>query len=253
MDTSAVQGTHAHSPVGVMGTSLGILGGAALIGFFIPAYYDWSGADQSRPSPWIPAAIGTLFAFSLLVSLGLLWGHSKGLVWLSASEQRLRLKRPWDGFTMACVALVIAVALAALKLASFAVIWSFIALLCVLAWCVYHAWLYPRLRWPMLALVFGCGLSFLWILVGKYSQDGNPGVLLFLPGAPMLLPAGYTGMLLGVNLHEVVWLANIYMALVYALGVGLMHIGQKRAIAFTLFMIVISIASSFGFHAMIRA
>ena len=38
-----------------------LIGVSLVVGRLIPAFYDWTGSDQSRPSPWIfPTAVGLL-------------------------------------------------------------------------------------------------------------------------------------------------------------------------------------------------
>lgn len=248
MDTPHAQLIHMQPKRGTMGISLAIICAASVIGFFVPAYYDWTGADQSRPSLWIPIAMGAFFGLAILCSTFLAWTHLRG-----ENHRVVALKRPWDGLCIAAIALAVSIALSFINQNQAAVILSFIAIAIVLGWDIYHAWLYPRLRWPMLALILGCWMPFLWVLIGKYSQVNTPEVFLFVAGAPMFLPAGYTGMLMGRNLNELVWLSNMYMALVLGGGAGLMHIGENRALAFTLFVIAVSFASSLGFHSMIRA
>lgn len=94
---------------------------------------------------------------------------------------------------------------------------------------------------------------FLWLFVGKYTQFKTPEIFLMLAGVPMLLPAGYLSMLLAWNWHEWMWMGNGLMSMAIGVGIVLMQRGEKRVLAYTLFLCVVSVASSMGLHALIRA
>jgi hypothetical protein len=60
-------------------------------------------------------------------------------------------------------------------------------------------------------------------------------------------------MVLGVHLQELMWLGNSLTMIAIAIGIALMHLGEKRALAYTLSLLVVSAAGSMAFHSLIRA
>lgn len=221
---------------------------ACVIGFFLPAYYDWSGADQSRPSPWIPFAFAVLGIVVALVGLILGLRH---FYWRIPSAAAI--KNGWYPLVFAVGVLGVLSAIHAIGLQMLGLVLSFVALGVVVVWGGYQAYLHVRLRWALAALLFSCYGPLLWIVVGKHSQNSIPQALLFLFGAPMLMPAGLLGMVLGVHLQELMWLGNSLTMIVIAIGIALMHLGEKRAFVYTLSMLVVSAAGSMAFHSLIRA
>lgn len=231
---------------------------ACVIGIFLPAYYDWSGADQSRPSPWIPfafAVLGVVVALSYLV-LGLLHFY-----WRIPSAAAI--KNGWYPLVFAVGVVGVLSALQANTIQSGAIqssglrtlvlILSFIAWGVVVIWGCYQAYQHARLRWALAALLVSCYGPLLWIFVGKYSQYTSLLAIPFLVGAPLLVPTGFLGMVLGVNLQELMWLANGLTTIAIAVGLAFMHLGEKRALGYTLLLLVISAAGSMAFHSLIRA
>jgi hypothetical protein len=226
---------------------------ACFIGFFLPAYYDWSGADQSRPSPWIPfafAVLGVGVALSCVV-LGL-----RHFYWRIPSAAAIK-----DGwyplvFAVGVVGVLSALQASAIQnsgLRKLVLILSFIAWGIVVVWGCYQAYQHARLRWALAALLVSCYGPFLWIVVGKYSQYTSLQAVPFLVGAPLLVPTGFLGMVIGVNLQELMWLANGLTTIAIAVGLAFMHLGEKRALGYTLLLLVISAAGSMAFHSLMRA
>lgn len=236
-----------------LAVSLVVCLSASVIGIFLPAYYDWSGADQSRPSPWIPfafAVLGVVVALSCLV-LGL-----RHFYWRIPSAAAI--KNGWYPlvFAVGVVGVLSALQANAIQssgLRTLVLILSFIAWGVVVIWGCYQAYQHARLRWALAALLVSCYGPLLWIVVGKYSQYTSLLAIPFLVGAPLLVPTGFLGMVLGVNLQELMWLANGLTTIAIAVGLAFMHLGEKRALGYTLLLLVISAAGSMAFHSLIRA
>lgn len=248
MDSMLVSADALKLKWGSLAASLEVSLVACVIGFFLPAYYDWSGADQSRPSPWIPFAFAVLGIVVTLVGLILGLRH---FYWRIPSAAGI--KHGGYPLLFAVCTLGVLTAIHATGLRTVVLILSFVALAVVVAWGCCQAYQHVRLRWALATLLFSCYGPLLWIVVGKHSQNSMPQASLFLLGAPMLMPAGLLGMVLGVHLQELMWLGNSLTMIAIAIGIALMHLGEKRALAYTLSLLVVSAAGSMAFHSLIRA
>lgn len=241
------------SKAAALAVCFGVSLSACFIGFFLPAYYDWSGADQSRPSPWIPFAFAVLGIVVALISLNLGLRHFYWRIPSSAA-----IKDGWYPlvFAVGFVGVLSAIQASAMEtsgLHTLVLILSFVALGVVVLWGCYQAYQHARLRCALAALLVSCYGPLLWIVIGKYSQYAYPQAILFMVGAPMLVPTGFLGMVIGVNLQELMWMANGLTAIAIAVGLAFMHLGEKRALVYTLLLLIVSAASSMAFHSLIRA
>ena len=72
-------------------------------------------------------------------------------------------------------------------------------------------------------------------------------------GFPMIFPAGWFGYIFGARIDGFMWLANCLIAIVIATGLGLMHAGEKRTFAYSLFVVVIAAMGSMALHSALRA
>lgn len=232
---------------GATATSIETIVVACAIGLALPAYYDWSGADQSRPSPWIPLAGAVLALLATLIAACLGVRH---YYWHVPSAARIQ--NGWYPLIIAVGSLPLLAGLQTIGGGAVGGILSFVVLAVVIGLSLYQAYRFARVRWPLAALIAASYGPFLWLFFGKYT-GASPEAFLFVSGAPMLLPAGYTGMFLGMRLQELLWLDNGFTAIALAMGIALIHLGEKRALAYTLFMLVIAAAGSMAFHSMIRA
>jgi hypothetical protein len=221
-----------------------LLGGIS--GWFVPAFYDWTGADQSRPSPlmWqVPlgvAFVATLFCVSLP------WMPITG--WTQAT-----LKRPTQ-FTLRSV-LILTAAIAVLIAIGFRFP-SVVAGICfvsALAAALRSAILYRETRLPIAALLACMILPYVWVLGYGELHRLFPAILWMSAGMPGFFPAALILRLVGSNLNEGSWVAFIVSAAQILLGLWLIRSGPKRTIAYIHFVMLSSLMGSLLFHALVRA
>lgn len=220
-----------------------LIGGIS--GWLIPDFYDWTGADQSRPTPlmWqVPLGVALV---GLLVCAALPW-----LPVIGWSEELPRRRLQFQLPTLLLVTAAVAVAIAAGTKYPLAVANACCALAVLAA-----LWLALRQRprrLPIAALLGCLFMPFVWLLGHRDLTQFLP-VLLMLPGLPNILPAAFVGQLLGWNLHEGGWISSVITATQIAVGLGLIRLGTKRAVAYLLFSLLSSLMSSLILNALLRA
>jgi hypothetical protein len=218
---------------------------SATCGWLVPAFYDWTGADQSRPSPlmWqVPFAVTVV---AILFSVALPWVPLTG--W-AKTETRPRSQfnlRSLLIFT-AIVAVAIAVGMKApMVVASIGILLAFVA-------AVRSAILYPERRLPIAALFACLILPFDWILGYKELDNLLPSILWMSFGMPGFFSMAMLAGLFGLPAHESGWLAILITAAQITIGLWLIRVGSKSAIAFMLFVLLSSLMGSLIFNALVR-
>lgn len=119
-----------------------------------------------------------------------------------------------------------------------------------------YAWLvvrHPQLRWRAAALLSCMCLPFVWFI--GYGEIANiwRGLLAIAAGLPMLLPAAWLASWFGTNFHSEPWISILLTGLELLVGTWLISLGTKRAIAYLVFALLVSVFSSFGLHALVLA
>ncbi|MCC6510715.1 MAG: hypothetical protein IT423_16545 [Pirellulaceae bacterium] len=226
---------------------------SVLTGWFMPEFYDWTGADQSRDAPivrWIALA---MLCFDALAIGLLIWVHV-----VSTAPTRPKLTgyqvKLWH---IMVVTLIVAGMLAFGKQASkqtsdflaFAsAIPSVLVLLCGAWWVRQHA----SMRW-LLAGLLSCQLApFLWICRdGNFWQGGLIGISQIL-ALPTIMPSLLLGSLLRQHYDGLIWLGNLMSSCELAVGIWLISRGTKRALSYILVTLTLSIFGSFILHALVR-
>ncbi len=218
---------------------------SGISGWLIPAFYDWTGADQSRPSPlmWqVPLAVSV----AALLFCGLLpWTPVKG--WSEGTPRgSLQFKVRSLLVLTAVVAVTIAIGLkypigvanACFALAVAAALWS--------------ARLHREWRLPVAALLASLFMPFVWVL-GYGELNNLLSLLQTAAGLPNIFPTALIVNLLGWNLHEGGWISIVITAIQTMVGLWLIQVGTRRAIAYILFVLLSSLMSSLILNALVRA
>jgi hypothetical protein len=224
---------------------IGLILVGGICGWSIPEFYDWTGADQSRPAPlmWqVPLGVSLVGLF-LCVSLP--WIPVTG--WAEELPQRslqFQLK------TLLIVTGAVAVAIATgtqfpVAVANACVVLALLAAL----WLTLHQ---RQWRLPIVALLTCLFMPFIWLL-GYEELTNIRSILPMAAGLPNLLPAAFMGYLLGWNLHEGGWVSIVITAIQITVGLGLIRLGTKRTVAFLLVSLLSSLMSSLILNALVRA
>ncbi|PAY21447.1 hypothetical protein CKO51_01045 [Rhodopirellula sp. SM50] len=223
-----------------------LIAASLAVGWFIPSFYDWTGSDQSRPSPLIrPFAIGMLVSVSIF-SLALPWmpspspRHANG----PAAPPRFTIR------TVLIATAVVAVLLAAV--AKFPLVTSGGVYAIVWCWVVWSLMKCRQSRVPTAAVLACMYFPFVWIA----SRNGPSGILEALVGMALGLPAFFitliAGRLSGQHIQELTWLSMLFTAIELAIGLWVVRLGPKVTIAYCLWVLVISIFGSFVLNALVR-
>ncbi len=215
-------------------------------GWFIPEFYDWTGANQSRSAPvigWI--GLGILIADVLLFLL-LIGLHFSRRVQSQVATQRLRFS-VWH---ILVIMTLVAVFISTARLTSMQIA-CWLLQTTVLGGGIWLAVHYPRMRswiaWTAL-LQFA---PFLWLLrpMWIFSLGRNLIASPLLTGLPAFFPTIY--FVLG-NLESKMWMLILLTTIEFSIGLSLCYLGPKRALAGGIVLLTLSIFSSFVLNALVR-
>lgn len=212
----------------------------------IPAYYDWTGADQSRPAP---AASYT--ALGLILAATVAW---LTLPWLPAAAGFPRGRRAeslrFSTRSLLVVMSAVAIGTALLLKWPSLVGGTFCGL--TLCYAVWFGTTHDGKRLPAAAL-FGCMLlPFTWVATDDVLTTAQPEILRISLSLPALLPTAVLGSVAGQNLHDLEWLGMLLTGAELLVGIWVIRIGPKLTIAYLNLVLLLSTFGSFGLQALAR-
>lgn len=217
-------------------------------GWWMPDFYDWTGADQSRPAPivsWV--AIGMLL-FNILTIGVLGWAHITKKWPSRAPSGGMQFSILHIFFVMTVVAAFLALSRGASLEIAFYVLHGVVWITCIGISIRYR----PLRRW--LVLLFACqSAPYLWILKAGSAMPSVVGFLLLMTSLPAFLPSMVISALTGRHFEKLQWLATMLTMFELVIGVWLILLGTKRAIAYCLIVSTLSLFGSFLLHALMRA
>lgn len=225
-----------------------MIAASLLVGWFVPAFYDWTGADQSRPSPLVGRTALALTVGAVLLCVALPWlplaDESGRRRFDRAARIRFKLR------SMLAATAVVAVLIAALIKSPVVVS----GILCAIAFgLVIRFWILHRhYRWQSGALVACMCLPFTWLLADSELDDLLPTILWMAAGLPAFFPACFIGYLVGQNSHDVMWLSILLTGAEAVIGIWVIRLGPRRTIAYLTFVLLMSTFGSFGLNALVR-
>ncbi len=118
------------------------------------------------------------------------------------------------------------------------------ALLNAIQFAVRHA----ALRLPTATLLASMLLPFAWIISYGERERILPSLIGLAGCLPTLLPTAALSALLDQNFNQMYWLAMLLTAAELTIGVWLIQLGPKRAIAYSLLVLATSFFSSLAFY-----
>lgn len=218
-----------------------------LVGWNIPAFYEWTGSNQSRAAPLVGQTALGLTTSALIVWLALPWlpledpsgGSDRSPV------VRFRIR------TLLSMTAVLAVVIAALIKFPMWVSGG----LCAIACCyVVRFWiLNPHDRWQTAALLACMSFPFVWIIGYSELDDLLPEILWIASALPAFFPACLIAYLAGQNPNDMMWLAVLLTGVEIYIGVWMIRLGPRRALAYLVLVLLMSTFGSFGLNALVRA
>ena len=231
--------------------TLVLCAGACIAGWFMPEYFYWTGADQSRSAPVVGSHGVLLVVLSLVAMACILMWH-----WNSQGE----------GETLST-----SQALKQVNIRHLIVLTAMAA--CFIAFCLHEelrllaastalmpigvalwiAFTEPPLRGQILAMLV-CQFGPFWWLVRVFEELNGMDLssALMVPLLPAIVPAELLARLIDVSRSSLGATASMLITLQIAVGVWLIRGGRKRALAYSLFLTTCSIASSFVLNALFR-
>jgi hypothetical protein len=222
--------------------SLSFIATSALVGWFIPAFYEWTGSDQSRPSPLLGQ-----FAWAMTIGGSLI---CLSLPWLPIAKTAEKTDRPprirFRLRTLLLGMTVIGITLAALRIFPMVVSSG----LCALAfgYFVSFAYRFPQYRWPAAALVASMCLPYAWIIGYDELDRILPALLWMVAGFPAFLPTALLSRLVGQHFQYMGWLSVLLTAFELLFGIWMIRLGTRRTIAVLVVAMLTSTFGSFAFY-----
>ncbi|MCA9190331.1 MAG: hypothetical protein KDB03_01160 [Planctomycetales bacterium] len=225
--------------------SLSLLTGIA--GWFIPAIYDWSGSDQSRPSPVLWQGPLALACLVVLTCFALPWLPLTS--WTNPDNQHARGRFGLGNMLVVTsgVALLLGIG-ARLPTASMILALVFTTGLVGRSW-----WVAPQLRVPIAALLGILYLPFAWILGYGELSNMMPEVLLLSLYLPGLFPAAVANYIVPNDIYPRHLLAAFLVCAEILFGLWLIHGGSRRTLAYFAFLSIACWLSALVLYALVRA
>ncbi len=230
-----------------LGIALAIVSIAA--GWFVPEFYDWTGADQSRPAPiigWVALAIVAIDV--LLMAL---------LIRLHVSEPSKDKDRRTNGSGQFNIRQLLgAITIVALLMMIGKSPWpnavAFFVFACAAATALWIAIRHQRARWSIALIVWSQFATYIWIFRGDNQMQGGWTTILALPALPAFFPTGLLMARFQMHFDTSQWLCVLSTSVALAIGVWICCLGPKRAIAYGLVVATCSIFGSFILNALVR-
>lgn len=247
--------------------SYGLAIAFALAGWFIPEFYDWTGADQSRPAPvigWIALAItaGDLLAIAGLLIWHVNYQSKRKSIHPAAVVFSDQGTTATNQFTIRHLLAFSAIIAALLTLSRWIspTATAVIVFASVVAWAIVIAKRNRGARWWIALVVGSQFLPFLWVVRGAMESilglRSSNAVLSLVPmvlSLPSMFPFGFVSLFLPLDIRTNQWFFIGCSALSLAIGVWLSCRGPKRTLAFGLIVGTCSLFGSFILNALMRA
>ncbi len=214
---------------------------SGLVGSLIPSFYRWTDSDQSRPSPllWQVPLGGALVSLGIGCALPWLPIRRREVEGLpddpSHSPHQFGIRRILIGTTVVAV-----VAALLMKWPYFATTIISLASLYRFGHHLYqwkHRWIEPC------ALLACMLLPFAWVVLDAPSYLSKSEALGMLPVVPGLVPSLLLGRFIEANVQDQSWLPCLISSMQLLLGLWLIELGPRRAIAY---MLAMQVMSGFG-------
>jgi hypothetical protein len=216
-------------------------------GLLIPAFYDWTGSDQSRPSPLIPQTAIGITVVGLIFCIALPWMPISNGAHPTDRESRFQ-------FTIRTILVVTALIAAFFSvLVVIPRVTSGLMFVTALVYLVQLAVRFPSYRWRLFAFLSCMYLPFVWMAgheeLSRFIATSF-WVASAMPGFFFTLVIG--GFLQQHALDDLDWLSILFTSIELGAGVWLIQLGYKRTIAFLVFVLICSTFGSIALNALVR-
>jgi hypothetical protein len=242
------------------GFGIALAVGSALAGWFMREFYDWTGADQSRPAPvvgWIALSIAIA---DVVMILGLFFLHlcsrqkpsdpskKNALQYVSRSGgvPKFSLRQLLGAVTMVALLLIIGRLVLPLVIA-------WIAFASTLAWAIWIGMRNAHTRWRIALILWLQFTPYLWLARKPERWNEYLELLGMLPALPAFCPSIFLNALFRYPFQSGQWISVLLSSLTFAIGIWVVRQGPKRSLAYSFIVLTFSIFGSFILHALMRA
>lgn len=241
-----------------LGIALAI--GSVLAGWLMSEFYDWTGADQSRPAPvvgWIALGIAVADVV-LILGLYILHLYSRQKPGDPSKKNALQYVPRRGGIPQFSLSqllgavTVIALLLVIGRLGSTLVV-AWVAFASALAWAIWIGIRNAQTRLRIALILWLQYTPFLWLIRKPGRWIDYLELFGMLPAFPTFFPSIYLNALFQIHFQSGHWIGILFTALSLAIGTWLACLGRKRTLAFALVTMTFSIFGSFMLHAALRA
>lgn len=217
---------------------------SATLGLSVHPFYDWTGADQSRPVAmlWqIPLAISAALG---IFCIALRWIPIKRGV--EFARQPLQFNLRFLLLTTGVIALLLATGI------HYPNVFAGIVILAAVLMLIRSWWRSPSQRWSISALLAAMYLPYAGILFNLNA--GMHSYFIWFACAPALLPTVIASRFLPQIARDSTGLvmATLFTGLEIAIGLTLIHLGPKRGFVFVVIALVVSLFGAIGLDALMR-
>ena len=231
-----------------------LFAGVLAIGLLMPSIHDWSGADQSRPSPQVDLTLKLVLGFMIAAWLALPllpWKRSD----VTGSDLEPSPEEPASRrFQFNVRTLLILMSVVAITIVGLSNSLTGFVLLLICAMLVFSLWMVTHrlsFQWQVVSLVACMYFPYAWVVFNKGFRGVDWGTVILAGfGLPSFLPSLLIGrFVFEQRVEEMPWLLVVITAFELAIGVLLIRLGPKRAIAWMILVLFCSLLGSWGLHA----
>lgn len=221
---------------------------AIATGLCIPEFYDWTGADQSRPAPVVGWIALSILAADCGLFAWLAWIHYSR----KCSCQNAKGTGRFSIGQLLSATSIIAVLMVIGRWSSRDIAAVLLHVL-VLCFSLGMAIRFSEFRWQILTVIVCQSAPFLWTLRHGSAVNSWSATYAMFFVYPAFLEAILVSSWFQQHFDRNVWLSMLLTASQLAVGVWLSVLGPKRAFAYCALLLTLSLFGSFVLHALMRA
>ncbi|WP_148618993.1 hypothetical protein [Mariniblastus fucicola] len=249
-----------------------LVGAVFVVGAMIPTFYDWSGADQSRPSPSVGHAFYAVIGFMIATWIALPWlpwcrhaspdgclaaessaDEKTDLDSIATSTVQLEDQSKFQFNLRTLIVITTCIAITIAGLTSFRLvttIWLIALGIVLSAWFVTHllSW-----RWQLGSLIACMYFPYAWVVISDEFRNFEWEHVLAAFGLPAFVPSILAGrFLFDFRGEDNVWLLLTLTGVELAFGLWMIHSGPRRTTVWMILVLFISLIGSGFLNAAIR-
>ncbi len=223
------------------------------IGLLVPKLYDWSGADQSRPSPEAELTFHVAAGFVVAAILALPWLPIKTGVDASDAIDPDSPAKPFQFNVLTLLLLISAIAVLIAGMINSRLVTVVLLIATSLAFCMWMVAHRLSVKWQMLSLLSCMYLPWIWVLFDDDFDSLKSEFAFVFIGIPSFAPSMILSrMVFDQRLEHSAWLLFVLTAAEFGIGLALIWLGPKRAVAWQMLVLLCSLIGSFGLNALMR-